>query len=100
MVVVASFTTSTNAPIPREVVTFTDTSTGSPATWAWDFGDGETSSEQHPEHAYAAPGCYIVTLAAGGISVSQYVTFVSRCADADSLYVERLHKRVMRRKYG
>ncbi|MBS1509873.1 MAG: PKD domain-containing protein [Bacteroidetes bacterium] len=26
--------------------------------YAWDFGDGFTSSQQHPTHAYAAPGLY------------------------------------------
>ncbi len=30
--------------------------------WSWDFGDGETSSEQNPIHIYAAPGEYDVTL--------------------------------------
>lgn len=28
----------------------------------WDFGDGETSTELHPSHHYANPGCYEVTL--------------------------------------
>ena len=74
MAVVASFTASTNAPIPREIVTFTDTSTGSPTAWAWDFGDGETSSEQHPEHAYAAPGVYPVTLTSGGSTAIATIT--------------------------
>jgi len=43
------------------VATFTDTSTGEPATWAWDFGDGATSTDQNPTHTYA-PGKYTVTL--------------------------------------
>ncbi|MFZ4549240.1 MAG: PKD domain-containing protein, partial [Bacteroidales bacterium] len=30
--------------------------------WLWDFGDGFTSSLQTPEHVYAAPGSYQVTL--------------------------------------
>ena len=30
--------------------------------WFWEFGDGETSSEQNPIHTYAAPGDYDVTL--------------------------------------
>lgn len=28
----------------------------------WDFGDGSTSEEEAPEHAYAAPGIYTVVL--------------------------------------
>lgn len=32
------------------------------ASWLWSFGDGATSSEQHPLHVYAAPGTYDVSL--------------------------------------
>ena len=48
-------------------VTFTDLSAGSaPADrWAWSFGDGMTSTVQHPTHAYAATGAYTVTLTVG-----------------------------------
>lgn len=31
-------------------------------TWEWDFGDGVTSNEQNPTHAYERPGLYTVTL--------------------------------------
>lgn len=30
--------------------------------WFWEFGDGETSSYQHPVHEYAQPGKFNVTL--------------------------------------
>ncbi|MCP5004281.1 MAG: PKD domain-containing protein, partial [Planctomycetes bacterium] len=43
---------------------FTDTSTGSPNKWLWDFGDGFTSESQNPSHTYAATGSYIVKLKA------------------------------------
>jgi PKD repeat protein len=58
----ASFTSSQAAG--SLTVAFTDTSTGSPAIWSWDFGDGGTSTAQHPSHTYAAPGTYSVTLTA------------------------------------
>ena len=32
------------------------------ASWAWDFGDGQTSTAQNPSHIYAATGTYSVTL--------------------------------------
>ena len=39
------------------------TDLGNPVTvWAWDFGDGNTSSAQNPSHQYAAPGPYVITL--------------------------------------
>ena len=46
-------------------VTFTDTSTdndGSIVNRDWDFGDGNTSTEQNPANVYAASGTYTVTL--------------------------------------
>lgn len=44
------------------VVQFTDRTTGGPTSWAWDFGDGFTSTQQHPQHSYAANGTYTVRL--------------------------------------
>ena len=46
-------------------VDFTDTSTDSDGTvtgWSWDFGDGQTSTVQNPQHTYVAAGDYTVTL--------------------------------------
>ncbi|MBL0016180.1 MAG: T9SS type A sorting domain-containing protein [Bacteroidetes bacterium] len=37
-------------------------STNSPTTWAWDFGDGGTSTLQNPSHSYPGPGQYQVCL--------------------------------------
>lgn len=44
--------------------TFTDTSTNTPTSWLWDFGDGNSSTVQNPVHTYAAPGNYSVILRA------------------------------------
>lgn len=46
-------------------VTFTDNSTdrnNDIVSWAWDFGDGATSTEQNPMHTFAQTGNYDVTL--------------------------------------
>jgi formylglycine-generating enzyme required for sulfatase activity len=67
---VASFTFSPAAPAVNQTVQFTDASTGSPTSWSWSFGDGGTSSVQHPRHAYAAAGTYTVTLTVGNTSGS------------------------------
>ena len=48
-------------PLPL-TVRFTDQSTGVPGTWAWTFGDGASSTDQNPQHAYTAEGTYTVTL--------------------------------------
>ncbi len=52
---------SGNAPVS---VTFEDKSCGDPTAWFWQFGDGQTSSQQHPTHSYTSPGLYSVTLRA------------------------------------
>ncbi len=52
---------ATNGTSPF-TVNFTDTSTGDPTKWAWDFGDGTDSTAQNPEHIYTADGVYTVTL--------------------------------------
>lgn len=51
-------------PSPHLVV-FQDNSTsngGTIATWLWDFGDGNMSTDQNPCHVYTATGVYNVTL--------------------------------------
>lgn len=49
-------------------VQFTDTSisTQGIASWSWDFGDGGTSTEQHPMCGYTAEGSYDVSLTVTG----------------------------------
>ena len=48
--------------------TFTDLSTFQPGlgpvSWFWDFGDGNTSTQQNPVHTYSGPGTYTVTFTA------------------------------------
>ena len=39
-----------------------DTSLVAPNSWLWSFGDGTTSPQQHPQHTYALPGSYTVSL--------------------------------------
>ncbi len=61
---VASFSgtpTTGNAPM---LVTFTDMTTNSPTSWAWDFGDGGTSTAQNPSYTYSTAGTYTVSLTA------------------------------------
>lgn len=47
--------------VPENTVVFTDESTNA-AEWFWDFGDGSTSDEQNPEHAYGTSGAYTIQL--------------------------------------
>ena len=40
----------------RRLVAFKDLSVGKITSWKWDFGDGTTSTEQNPIHAYQKAG--------------------------------------------
>lgn len=51
-------------------VSFVDVSTNSPTAWAWDFGDGATSTEQDPIHTYTTAGDYNVCLTASNAAGS------------------------------
>lgn len=76
---------------------FSDTSSdsdGSISDWAWTFGDGATSSAQHPSHAYATAGSFTVNLTvsdddgatgqlAQGVTVSSPPAYIDQLAEAD-----------------
>ena len=76
----ASFTYSPASPAAGQAVQFTDTSTGSPTSWLWNFGDGSTSTAQNPSHTFATAASYgmnlTVTNASGSKNVSQTVTVI------------------------
>lgn len=45
---------------------FTDRSSGTIESWAWNFGDGTTSELKSPSHVYATAGDYTVSLTVEG----------------------------------
>lgn len=69
----ASFTMSTPL-MAGAYIQFTDTSTGSPISWLWNFGDGTTSTSQNPLHLYCASGTYAVTLTVTATTGCQTIT--------------------------
>ncbi len=58
----ANFMVNATSGIAPKAVRFTDTSTGVPDTWSWDFGDGSHSTEKSPVHTYLSYGTYSVQL--------------------------------------
>lgn len=57
------------------VTQFTDLTSGSPIAWNWNFGDGNTSILQNPQHLYASPGTYTVKLVvSSGIGCQDSIT--------------------------
>ena len=79
---VAKFTgTPTSGTVPL-MVQFTDTSTGSPTSWNWTFGDGSlvNATMQNPVHTYAMVGTYSVSLNAinaGGSNITTQTGFIT-----------------------
>jgi uncharacterized repeat protein (TIGR02543 family) len=70
----AEFTGSpTSGSVPLNV-SFTDTSTHSPTSWSWTFGDGGTSTVKNPVHTYRTNGTYEVTLTATGAGGASTMT--------------------------
>lgn len=67
---VAAFTET--SPCDGTPTQFTDASTGATA-WAWNFGDGGTSTLTDPTHLYGTAGQYTVT---------EVVTSVNGCVDS------------------
>jgi PKD repeat protein len=67
-----------SSSLSGRTLTVSDTSTGAPTSWAWDFGDGATSSVRNPPaHTYAVDGTYTVKLTAtnagGGTTTSKVI---------------------------
>lgn len=74
---VAAFSVSSTTGDAPLTVTFSEDSTQGTGTinqWAWDFGDGNTSTESSPEHTYTEPGEYTVSLTVSDEYSSHTVT--------------------------
>jgi PKD repeat protein len=65
--------TTGDAPL---TVFFTDLSTNA-TSWYWDFGDGNTSTDQSPSHTYSTPGTYTVTQ----VAIAGELTDTNRVTD-------------------
>ena len=54
----AGFTSSSSGPIAN----FLQSTSGTPSSYEWDFGDGNSSNQANPSHIYGQPGTYTVCL--------------------------------------
>jgi|GEM_PF-647199 len=70
----ADFTFAPTSPLAKQQVTFSDTSTGSPTSWSWQFGDGASSTNQNPTHTFDSAGNYSVSLAVSSAGGSNSAT--------------------------
>jgi PKD repeat protein len=92
----ADFTAS---PVSGQVpftVQFTDRTTGNPASWTWDFGDGGSSTLQNPSHTYTFAGTFGVRLTVQGSAGSdteyrtQLVTVTEKVQPPDAVFTASL----------
>lgn len=92
---IAAFSsTPISGPSPS-TINFTDESTGLITSWTWDFGDGQTSSEQNPTHDYLTSGTYTVTLTIsgpGGTDVKTSEDFITIVDRIDLDMIIKQHK--------
>ena len=63
---VANFAATPTSGVAPLSVSFADGSAGSISSYSWDFGDGSSSNSVNPNHTYATPGIYTVTLTVTG----------------------------------
>ena len=59
---VANFSVNLVSGCSPIVVNFADQSTGQPAEWKWDLGNGTFSNLQNPSATYFKPGFYTIKL--------------------------------------
>lgn len=77
----ASFTANYTTGCVPSTIQFTDRSrpvAGNIISWNWDFGDGTTSTQQHPSHQYTATGFYTVSLKIVSSTGCQSVAAIGR----------------------
>lgn len=83
VVPVANFTGTPLTGTEPLSVTFTDSSTNTPTSWAWTFGDGGTSTAQNPSHSYVTAGTFTVALTATNSAGSNTLTRTGYVVVAD-----------------
>ena len=71
---VAAFSGTPVSGIAPLTVQFTDSSSNTPTSWAWIFGDGGTSTSKNPSHTYTMAGTYTVILTATNAGGSNTLT--------------------------
>jgi PKD repeat protein len=88
---VANFTNGPSTVCEGTTVSFGDLSSGVPTSWAWDFGDGNTSTAQNPSNTYTTAATYTVTLIStnsfGNDSYTSTITVVAPTSSSQTLSI-------------
>ena len=82
---VANFNNGPSTVCEGTTVSFGDLSSGVPTSWAWDFGDGNTSTAQNPSNTYTTAATYSVTLiSTNGFGNDTYTATITVVAPTSS----------------
>jgi PKD repeat protein len=87
----AAFTFGPGNPAAGAAVVFTDSSSGAPTWWRWNFGDGVQSDRPQDSHVFAAPGVYSVSLTAGNGTAQSEVTRLVPVSPPGTLHLLAAH---------
>src|SRR5205823_14445629 len=71
--VIAAFSASPTSGVAPLTVSFTNLSSGATG-YNWDFGDGDSSTNQNPSNIYTNAGSYNVSLTAVGLGGTNTLT--------------------------
>lgn len=77
---VANFSVDKTSGCSPLLVKFQDQSTNTPTSWAWDFGNGQLSTQQNPIVNFSAPGTYTVKLIVrnnSGVDEEEKINFIT-----------------------
>jgi M6 family metalloprotease-like protein len=80
------FSAATLASCVDASIAFSDNSTGGATAWLWNFGDGSTSTAQHPSHSYSSSGTYNVSLTISKGAASNTMTKTGYITISDNLW--------------
>ncbi len=88
---VANFNNGPSTVCEGTTVSFSDLTSGVPTSWAWDFGDGNTSTAQNPSNTYTTAATYSVTLIStnsfGNDSYTSTITVVAPTSSSQTLSI-------------
>ena len=90
----AEFTADVTSGTAPLTVQFTNQSTGDISSYSWDFGDGGTSTQQNPAHAYDSAGAFTVSLTAtgpGGSDTETKVDYITALSDVEASWTFLLY---------
>ncbi|NQT26980.1 PKD domain-containing protein, partial [candidate division KSB1 bacterium] len=91
---VADFTADTTEGATPFEVQFTDQSSGMVLSWLWDFGDGNTSTNQNPSHLFQDADTFDVTLTVAGPGGEDTKTRTAYIITSDPSGVDNQNNRI------